>query len=96
MPKIIHYADVYSFDSKLIKQSDLVENEYVYQKCPAFTHKNERVFVGTSPIDLDFSIERTANGPLMQIEDMNTSQYIEIDDEPVSYTHLTLPTNREV
>ena len=45
MPKIIHYADVYSLNSKLIKQSDLVENEYVYQKCPAFAHKNERVFV---------------------------------------------------
>ena len=83
MPKIIHYADVYSLNSKLIKQSDLVESEYVYQKCPAFVHKNERVFVGTSPIDLDFSIERTPNGPLMQIEDMNTSQYIEIDDEHI-------------
>ena len=83
MPKIIHYADVYSLGSKLIKQSDLVDSEYVYQKCPAFAHKNERVFVGTSPIDLDFSIERTENGPLMQIEDVNTSQYIEIDDEHI-------------
>ena len=83
MLKIIHYADVYFLDSKLIKQSDLIDSKYVYQKCPAVSHKNERVFIGTSPIDLDFSIERTPNGPLMQIDDVEKSAYIDIDDEHI-------------
>ena len=83
MSKTIYYADVYSLNSKLIKQSSLVDSKYVYQKCPAFVHKNERIFVGTSPIDLDFSIERTPEGPLMQISDMSKTDYIDIDDEHI-------------
>ena len=83
MSKTIYYADVYSLNSKLIKQSSLIDSKYVYQKCPAFVHKNERIFVGTSPIDLDFSIERTPEGPLMQISDMSKTDYIEIDDEHI-------------
>ena len=83
MSKTIYYADVYSLNSKLIKQSSLVDSKYVYQKCPAFVHKNERIFVGTSPIDLDFSIERTPEGPLMQISDMSKTDCIDIDDEHI-------------
>ena len=83
MSKTIYYADVYSLNSKLIKQSSLIDSKYVYQKCPAFVHKNERIFVGTSPVDLDFSIERTSEGPLMQISDMSKTDYIDIDDEHI-------------
>ena len=83
MSKTIYYADVYSLNSKLIKQSSLIDSKYVYQKCPAFVHKNERIFVGTSPVDLDFSIERTPEGPLMQISDMSKTDYIDIDDEHI-------------
>ena len=83
MSKTIYYADVYSLNSKLIKQSSLINSKYVYQKCPAFVHKNERIFVGTSPVDLDFSIERTPEGPLMQISDMSKTDYIDIDDEHI-------------
>ena len=83
MSKTIYYADVYSLNSKLIKQSSLIDSKYVYQKCPAFVHKNERIFVGTSPVGLDFSIERTPEGPLMQISDMSKTHYIDIDDEHI-------------
>ena len=83
MSKTIYYADVYSLNSKLIKQSSLIDSKYVYQKCPAFVHKNERIFVGTSPVDLDFSIERTPEGPLMQISDMSKTDYIDIDNEHI-------------
>ena len=83
MSKTIYYADVYSLNSKLTKQSSLIDSKYVYQKCPAFVHKNERIFVGTSPIDLDFSIERTPEGPLMQISDMSKTDYIDIDNEHI-------------
>ena len=41
MSKTIHYADVYKLGSKLVRTSDIIEKGYVYQQCPAFTHKNE-------------------------------------------------------
>ena len=90
MSKTIHYADVYKLGSKLVKTSDIIDKGYVYQQCPAFTHKNERTFVGYSPIDLAFSIERTSNGPLLSIQDESMIKFITI---AVSYTHLTLPTS---
>ena len=84
MPKTIHYADVYKLGSKLVRTSDIIEKGYVYQQCPAFTHKNERTFVGYSPIELVFSIERTSNGPLLSIKDNSMIQFIDIDDRHIN------------
>ena len=84
MSKTIHYADVYKLGSKLVRTSDIIENGYVYQQCPAFTHKNERTFVGYSPIELVFSIERTSNGPLLSIKDNSMIQFIDIDDQHIN------------
>ena len=84
MPKTIHYADVYKLGSKLVKTSDIIDKGYVYQQCPAFTHKNERTFVGYSPIELVFSIERTSNGPLLSIKDNSMIQFIDIDDQHIN------------
>ena len=84
MPKTIHYADVYKLGSKLVRTSDIIEKGYVYQQCPAFTHKNERTFVGYSPIELVFSIERTLNGPLLSIKDNSMIQFIDIDDQHIN------------
>ena len=84
MPKTIHYADVYKLGSKLVRTSDIIEKGYVYQQCPAFTHKNERTFVGYSPIELVFSIERTSNGPLLSIQDNSMIQFIDIDDQHIN------------
>ena len=84
MPKTIHYADVYKLGSKLVRTSDIIEKGYVYQQCPAFTHKNERTFVGYSPIELVFSIERTSNGPLLSIKDNSMIQFIDIDDQHIN------------
>ena len=84
MSKTIHYADVYGLGCKLIRTSDIIDKGYVYQQCPAFTHKNERTFVGYSPIDLAFSIERTSNGPLLSIQDESMIKYITIDDEHIN------------
>ena len=84
MPKTIHYADVYKLGSKLIRTSDIIEKGYVYQQCPAFTHKNERTFVGYSPIEIVFSIERTSNGPLLSIKDNSMIQFIDIDDQHIN------------
>ena len=84
MSKTIHYADVYKLGSKLVRTSDIIEKGYVYQQCPAFTHKNERTFVGYSPIELVFSIERTSNGPLLSIKDNSMIQFIDIDDRHIN------------
>ena len=84
MSKTIHYADVYKLGSKLVRTSDIIEKGYVYQQCPAFTHKNERTFVGYSPIELVFSIERTSNGPLLSIQDNSMIQFIDIDDQHIN------------
>ena len=84
MSKTIHYADVYKLGSKLTRTSDIIEKGYVYQQCPAFTHKNERTFVGYSPIELVFSIERTSNGPLLSIKDNSMIQFIDIDDQHIN------------
>ena len=84
MSKTIHYADVYGLGCKLIRTSDIIDKGYVYQQCPAFTHKNERTFVGYSPIDLAFSIERTSNGPLLSIQDESMIKFITIDDEHIN------------
>ena len=83
MSKTIHYADVYKLGSKLVRTSDIIEKGYVYQQCPAFTHKNERTFVGYSPIELVFSIERTSTGPLLSIKDNSMIQFIDIDDQHI-------------
>ena len=84
MPKTIHYADVYKLGSKLVRTSDIIDKGYIYQQCPAFTHKNERTFVGYSPIELVFSIERTSNGPLLSIKDNSMIQFIDIDDRHIN------------
>ena len=84
MSKTIHYADVYKLGSKLVRTSDIIEKGYVYQQCPAFTHKNERTFVGYSHIELVFSIERTSNGPLLSIKDNSMIQFIDIDDRHIN------------
>ena len=84
MSKTIHYADVYKLGSKLVRTSDIIEKGYVYQQCPAFTHKNERTFIGYSPIELVFSIERTSNGPLLSIKDNSMIQFIDIDDRHIN------------
>ena len=84
MPKTIHYADVYKLGSKLVRTSDIIDKGYIYQQCPAFTHKNQRTFVGYSPIEIVFSIERTPSGPLLSIKDNSMIQFIDIDDQHIN------------
>ena len=42
----------------LIRNSKLVDSEYSYSTCPVFNHKSNRTFVGVSPFDLSFKIDR--------------------------------------
>ena len=58
----INYINVNykSFDDSLIRQSDLDDERFVFDKCPSFKHKSNRTFVGTSPIDFDLSVNRTS------------------------------------
>ena len=81
MSKTVHYASFYTLHDSIIKQT--VQDTYVYSKCPAFKHKNDRVFVGVSPIDFSLSIERRPDGNLLSCEEPDL---VTIDDE-----HLNSP-----
>ena len=59
--RTIHYINLDTLGSVLTKQSDLTNENFVYTKCPVFNHKQNRVFVGLSPIDYSLRINR-ANG----------------------------------
>jgi len=57
----IHYVSVFNKEDTLIPQSDLIDSEYVQNKCPVYNHKQSRTFVATSPIDFSLSIDRSNN-----------------------------------
>ena len=57
----IHYVSVFNKEDTLIPQSDLIDSEYVQNKCPVHNHKQSRTFVATSPIDFTLSIDRNNN-----------------------------------
>ena len=57
----IHYVSVFNKEDTLIPQSDIIDSEYVQNKCPVYNHKQSRTFVATSPIDFTLSIDRSNN-----------------------------------
>ena len=57
----IHYVSVFNKEDTLIPQSDIIDSEYVQNKCPVYNHKQSRTFVATSPIDFSLSIDRSNN-----------------------------------
>ena len=61
MPSTIHYVSVFNKEDTLIPQSDIIDSEYVQNKCPVYNHKQSRTFVATSPIDFSLSIDRSNN-----------------------------------
>ena len=61
MPSTIHYVSVFNKEDTLIPQSDLIDSQYVQNKCPVYNHKQSRTFVATSPIDFSLSIDRSNN-----------------------------------
>ena len=58
MSVVIRYASLFYPDDRLITQSELVDEKYVYKKCPAFNHRQDRTFVGVSPIDFNLKVGR--------------------------------------
>ena len=54
----IHYVTFDSPEKVLIRESEFENQEYVYSKCPVHTHKQNRVFVGLSPIDFSLRVTR--------------------------------------
>ena len=79
--RTIHYINLDTLGSVLTKQSDLTNENFVYTKCPVFNHKQNRVFVGLSPIDYSFRINRV-NGKNHIICD--DPQLLTFDDEHTS------------
>tara|TARA_B100000131_G_scaffold298474_1_gene318060 strand:- start:92 stop:766 length:675 start_codon:yes stop_codon:yes gene_type:complete len=54
----IHYVTFDSPEKVLIRESEFENQEYVYSKCPVHNHKQNRVFVGLSPIDFSLRVTR--------------------------------------
>ena len=60
-------------DEILIRNSKLVDSKYSYSTCPVFNHKSNRTFVGVSPFNLSFKIDR--KNKLINVEDQNSINY---------------------
>ena len=57
MSVVIRYASLFYPDDQLITQSELVD-EICLQKCPVYNHRQDRTFVGVSPIDFNLRVGR--------------------------------------
>ena len=79
---IINYVTLGSSEQVLIRESELMDQEYVYAKCPVHVHKQNRVFIGLSPIDFSLRINRNT-GSLHQII-CDDPDLITWDDEHVN------------
>ena len=79
--RTIHYINLDTLGSILTKQSDLTNENFVYTKCPVFNHKQNRVFVGLSPINYSLKIDRV-NGTNHIICD--NPELLTFDDEHTS------------
>ena len=79
---IIHYVSLGFPDNVLIRESELMNQDYVYSKCPVHIHKQNRVFIGLSPIDFSLRVIRKT-GSLNRIicDDTNLITW---DDEHVN------------
>ena len=75
----IHYVSVFNKEDTLIPQSDIIDSEYVQNKCPVYNHKQSRTFVATSPIDFSLSIDRSNN----KIS-CSRPELLEYDDEHIN------------
>ena len=58
---IIHYVSLGFPDNVLIRESEFMNQDYVYSKCPVHTHKQNRVFIGLSPIDFSLRVIRKSD-----------------------------------
>ena len=77
----IHYADFLSSDNQLVSQSSLIDEKYVYKKCPAFNHKQDRTFVGLSSIDFEFLVERSGEKNIILCDNPDL---LFLDDEHIN------------
>ncbi len=82
--RTIHYINVNhrQFDDSLVRQSDLDDERFVYNKCPVYTHKSSRIFVGISPVDFKLQVMRSPDG--VSIVRTTNEFFLEGDDEHIN------------
>lgn len=73
-------------DEILIRNTKLVDSRYSYSICPVFNHKSNRTFVGISPFDLSFKIDR--GNRIISINDQNFIHYGQLDNNLGPYSGL--------
>ena len=64
---------------------NVVDEDYIYAKCPAINHQNSRIFIAHSPIDIEIKVDRTPDGNMVRC---NHPHLLEYDDD---YFHAPKP-----
>ena len=57
MSKKVYYFGVDTPNNCLFR--NVVDEDYIYAKCPAINHQNSRIFIAHSPIDFEATVKRT-------------------------------------
>ena len=66
-------------------QRERLDDQYIHSKCPVVHHKNNRVFIAHSPIDIEIKVDRTPDGNRVIC---NHPHLLEYDDD---YFHAPNP-----
>ena len=73
-------------DEILIRNSKLIDSKYSYSTCPVFNHKSNRTFVGLSPFDLSFKIDR--KNKLISVDNQKVINYEQSNNNFEPYSGL--------
>ena len=63
------------FRGKLIRSIDSFDKTYPFQECPAWSHKQKRTFIATSPIDFELNLYDLLN---------HDDEYVEVNEDDLS------------
>jgi hypothetical protein len=70
----------------LIRNTKLIDSKSLYSTCPVFNHKSNRTFVGVSPFDISFKIDR--ENKLISVDGQNFINYEQSNNNFGPYSGL--------
>jgi len=85
---VIYYADThldFYGEQKLIRESELIDKNFVHTKCPVWQHKANRTFVSFSPIDCEIVLNKEKKEVKVQ-----NKNYLFFDLEHLNSPHPVL------
>ncbi len=88
--KIVYYIGINTPSDSLVRQ--VIDEDYVYSKCPVYNHRQNRIFVVYSPIDFEVGVDRTEEHNYIRC---TAPDLLEFDDDhinsPKPVLQLTVP-----